>query len=379
MRASPCLYPFTNDRAFSFTRLRAPRFGGAGPACGPLYVAALAKTSLDHRISAMRVAILDDYQRVALSMADWSTLGAGVSVQPFHERIGNEDALAERLRTFDVIVAMRERTPFPASLIERLPALKLLVTTGRRNAAIDVATAAARGVTVCGTSTLAMPPVELTWGLILSLARHIPRESAAMRSGAWQSTIGIGLHGKTLGILGLGRLGADVARIGRAFGMDVIAWSQNLTREKTDPLGVELTDKDALFQRSDVVSIHLVLSERTRGLVGEREIASMKRSALLINTARGPIVNEHALIHALRHSLIAGAGLDVFDEEPLPPDHPLRRLENALLTPHLGYVTVENYRLAYGEAVDDIRAFLAGTPVRVLEPERAGSFPTRQI
>jgi len=314
-----------------------------------------------------RVAILDDYQGVALSMADWPSLGSGVAVHPFHERIGCEDELAERLRTFDVIVAMRERTPFPASLIDRLPSLKLLVTTGRRNAAIDVKAATARGVVVCGTATLATPPVELTWGLILSLTRHIPRESMAMRSGAWQTTIGIGLQGKTLGVIGLGRLGSDVARIGKAFGMDVIAWSQNLTREKTDALGIELVDKASLFRRSDVVTVHLVLSDRTRGIVGERELARMKPTALLINTARGPVVDEHALIHALRHSGLAGAGLDVFGEEPLPPDHPLRRLENVVLTPHLGYVTTENYRLAYGEAVEDIRAFLAGSPVRVIE------------
>jgi phosphoglycerate dehydrogenase-like enzyme len=313
-----------------------------------------------------RIAILDDYQRVALSIADWSSLGSGVSLHPFHERIGSEDELAARLRTFDVVVAMRERTPFPASLIERLPSLKLLVTTGRRNAAIDVKAATARGIVVSGTATLAMPPVELTWGLILSLARHIPRESIAMRSGAWQTTVGVGLHGKTLGVIGLGRLGSDVARIGRAFGMNVIAWSQNLTRETTDPLGVELVDKESLFRRSDIVSVHLVLSDRTRGIVGERELALMKPAAFLINTARGPIVDEHALIHALRHSVIAGAGLDVFDEEPLPADHPLRRLENVVLTPHLGYVTTENYRLAYGEAVEDIRAFLAGSPVRVI-------------
>ena len=314
----------------------------------------------------MRVAILDDYQRVALSMADWPSIGAGVSVHPFHERLGREDDLAERLRNFDAVVAMRERTPFPATLIERLPLLKLIVTTGRRNAAIDVQAAAARGVVVCGTSTLSPPPVELTWGLILSLARSIPRESAAMRAGAWQSTMGIGLHGKTLGVIGLGRLGTDVARIGRAFGMQVIAWSQNLTRDKTDAVGAELVAKDALFQRADIVTVHLVLGDRTRGIVGERELALMKPTALLVNTARGPIVDEHALIHALRHSVIAGAALDVFDEEPLPPDHPLRRLENALLTPHLGYVTTENYRLAYGQAVEDIRAFLAGAPVRVI-------------
>jgi phosphoglycerate dehydrogenase-like enzyme len=313
-----------------------------------------------------RIAILDDYQRVALSMADWSVLGAAVSVQPFHDRIASEDALAERLRNFDVIVAMRERTPFPGTLITRLPSLKLLVTTGRRNASIDVKAASARGVFVSGTSTLSAPPVELTWGLILSLARHIPRESAGMRNGSWQTTIGSGLHGKTLGVIGLGRLGTDVARIGKAFGMEVIAWSQNLTRETTEPLGVELVSKEALFQRSDVATVHLVLSDRTRGIIGERELRMMKPTALLINTARGPIVDEQALVHALRHSVITGAGLDVFDEEPLPVNHPLRRLENALLTPHLGYVTSENYRLAYGEAVDDIRAFLAGKPVRVI-------------
>ena len=326
-----------------------------------------------------RVAILDDYQRVALSMADWPALGAGVSIQPLHERIGTEDEIAERLRNYDVIVAMRERTPFPATLIDRLPSLKLIVTTGRRNAAIDVAAAAARGVVVSGTSMLATPPVELTWGLILALARHIPRESAAMRTGAWQSTIGVGLHGKTLGVIGLGRLGTDVARIGQAFGMKVVAWSQNLTRERTDALGIELVARDALFQRSDVVTIHLVLSDRTRGLVSSRELAMMKPAAFLINTARGPIVDEQALIHALRHSVIAGAALDVFDEEPLPAAHPLRRLENALLTPHLGYVTTDNYRLAYGEAVEDIRAFLAGTPIRVIQPEHAASVGTRQI
>lgn len=316
--------------------------------------------------SVTRVAILDDYQRVALSMADWSILGPGVSVQPFHDRIGSEDAVSERLRNFDVIVAMRERTAFPGTLIERLPALKLLVTTGRRNASIDVKAASAKGVVVSGTSTLATPPVELTWGLILSLARHIPRESAAMRDGSWQTTVGTGLHGKTLGVIGLGRLGTDVAKIGKAFGMHVIAWSQNLTRDITDPLGVELVSKQSLFERADVVTVHLVLSDRTRGLVGEQEIRSMRPTALLINTARGPVVDEQALIHALRRSVIAGAGLDVFDEEPLPRDHPLRRLENALLTPHLGYVTTENYRLAYGEAVDDIRGFLAGNPVRVI-------------
>jgi phosphoglycerate dehydrogenase-like enzyme len=319
--------------------------------------------------TATRVAILDDYQDVALSMADWASLGPAVSVQSFHEPLGGEEAIAARLRDFDVIVAMRERTPFPRALLERLPSLKLLVTTGRRNAAIDVKAAADRGVPVSGTSMQWMPPVELTWGLILALARNIPRESAAMRSGAWQTTIGVGLHGKTLGVIGLGRLGAEVARIGKAFGMDVIAWSQNLTTDTTGPLGVELVDKDSLFRRADVVTIHVVLSARTRGLVGDRELAAMKSTAFLVNTARGPIVDEAALMAALRGRRIAGAGLDVYDEEPLPVDHPLRRLDNIVLMPHLGYVTVENYREAYAQAVENIRSFLAGTPLRVLPAE----------
>jgi len=300
-------------------------------------------------------------------MADWASLGTGVSVETFHEPLGSADTIAERLRDIHVIVAMRERTPFPRSLLERLPSLKLLITTGRRNAAIDVKAAAERGVPVSGTSTLSTPPVELTWGLILALARKIPQESAAMRSGAWQTTIGVGLHGKTLGIIGLGRLGTEVALIGKAFGMHVVAWSQNLTSDITGPLGVELVDKDALFRRADVVTIHLVLSARTRGLVGDRELAAMKPDAFLINTARGPIVDEQPLLAALRSRRIGGAGLDVYDQEPLPADHPLRRLDNVVLTPHLGYVTVENYREAYGQAVENIRSFLAGTPLRVIQ------------
>ena len=318
-------------------------------------------------MSAIRVAILDDYQRVALSMADWACLGEGVQTHVFHEPFASENAAAQHLRDFDVVVAMRERTPFPRTLIERLTSLKLLITTGRRNAAIDIRAAADRGIPVCGTATLAMPPVELTWGLILALARKIPEEAQAMRAGAWQTTIGVGLHGKTLGIVGLGRLGRDVAKIGQAFGMHVVAWSQNLTAAVTEPLGVTLVDKLTLLQTADVISLHLVLSARTRHLIGEAELGAMKPTALLINTARGPIVDEAALLAALRGHRIAGAGLDVYDEEPLPTDHPLRRLDNVVLTTHLGYVTVENYREAYGQAVDDIRAFLAGTPVRVIQ------------
>jgi phosphoglycerate dehydrogenase-like enzyme len=317
----------------------------------------------------LRVAILDDYQDVALAMADWASLGQDVSVQAFRHPLGSEDAIAERLSDFDIIVAMRERTPFPASLLARLPSLKLLITTGRRNAAIDLKAAAARGVPVSGTATMPMPPVELTWGLILALARHIPEEAASMRHGTWQTTIGVGLHGKTLGVIGLGRLGSEVARIGTAFGMNVVAWSQNLTTETTGPLGVELVDKGALFRRADVVTIHVVLSARTRHLVGEGELGAMKPSAFLVNTARGPIVDERALLAALRTRRIAGAGLDVYDEEPLPADHPLRRLDNVVLTPHLGYVTVENYRVAYADAVENIRSFLAGTPLRVIHAQ----------
>jgi phosphoglycerate dehydrogenase-like enzyme len=317
----------------------------------------------------MRVAILDDYQDVALTMADWASLGAGISIQAFHEPLGAEDAVADRLHSFDIIVAMRERTPFPRSLLARLPSLKLLVTTGRRNAAIDIKAAAERGVPVSGTGMLSTPPVELTWGLILALARKIPQESAAMRGGAWQTTIGVGLKGKTLGVIGLGRLGSEVAQIGKAFGMQVVAWSQNLTSAITDPLGVERVDKHALFARADVVTIHLVLGPRTRGLVGADEFAAMKPTAFLVNTARGPIVDEQALLSALRTRRIAGAGLDVYDEEPLPVDHPIRRLDNVVLTPHLGYVTVENYREAYGQAVENIRSFLAGTPLRVITTE----------
>jgi len=316
-----------------------------------------------------RVAILDDYQRVAVSMADWASLGNSVTVESFHEPLGSEQAVAERLGQVDVIVAMRERTPFPRTLLERLPALKLLVTTGRRNAAIDVAAATERGVRVSGTSTLSTPPVELTWALILALARKITQESSAMRSGAWQTTIGVGLHGKVLGVIGLGRLGSEVAKIGKAFGMHVVAWSEHLTTERAAALDVERVDKKDLLQHADVVTIHLVLSPRTTGIIGAAEFDLMKPTALLVNTARGPIVDEQALVAALKNRRIAGAGLDVYDREPLPADHPLRALENALLTPHLGYVTSDNYREMYGQAVENIRAFLDGNPIRLIQTQ----------
>jgi phosphoglycerate dehydrogenase-like enzyme len=313
-----------------------------------------------------RVAILDDYQNVALSLADWKSLGPDVSVQAFHERLSGDDNLAQHLGDFQVIVAMRERTRFPRSLLERLPKLKLLVTTGMLNVAIDVKAAAALGIVVSGTALLTPPTAELTWGLIIGLARHIPQEAQHMRAGGWQTTIGAGLDGKVLGILGLGKLGGEVARVGRAFHMEVIAWSQNLTAEHASSLGATRVEKDELFERADFITIHLVLSKRTRGLVTARELALMKPEACLINTSRGPIVDERALIDSLANRKFAGAALDVYDEEPLPADHPLRKLDNVLLTPHLGYVTTENYRLCYGQAVEDIREFLAGHPIRVV-------------
>lgn len=314
----------------------------------------------------IQVAVLDDYQGVALATADWGSLGRDVRMHAFKEPFADAQDAAARLRDFDIVVAMRERTPFPRALLERLSRLRLLVTTGMRNAAIDVTAAAERGVLVCGTDMLPYPAAELTWGLILALARHIPREDRAVREGSWQTTLGIGLRGKALGVLGLGRLGGEVARIGKAFQMEVIAWSENLTAERAVALGAARVEKEELFRHADIVTIHLVLSARTRGLVGRAELAAMKPTAYLVNTSRGPIVDEGALLAALEGRRIAGAALDVYDREPLPPDHPLRRLDNVVMTPHLGYVTVENYRQAYGQAVEDIRAFLAGKPIRVL-------------
>jgi phosphoglycerate dehydrogenase-like enzyme len=315
-----------------------------------------------------RIAVLDDYQDAARRMADWSRLPAGAELAVFRDHVADLEAVAARLASFDVVVAMRERTPFPRALLERLPRLRLLVTTGMRNAAIDLQAAADRGVLVCGTGGLPYPTAELAWGLVLALARRIPREDRATREGRWQETVGLGLNGKTLGVLGLGTLGSRVARFGRAFEMDVLAWSQNLTAERAAEIGAVRVDRDELLARSDVVTIHLVLSERTRGLIGARELGLMKRTAYLVNTSRGPIVDEAALVRALRDGTIAGAGLDVYDEEPLPPDHPLRGLPNTVITPHLGYVTEETYRIFYGQALEDILAYLRGEPVRVLRP-----------
>lgn len=313
-----------------------------------------------------RVAILDDYQETALRLADWASLHPQAEITVLNSHIADREALAKRLHDCDAVVAMRERTPFRAALFERLPNLKLLVTAGMRNAAIDLEAAAARGVTVCGTDMLPYPTAELAWGLILAFARNIAREDRAMREGKWQTTIGTGLKGKTLGLLGLGKLGAQVGAIGKAFGMELIAWSQNLTAERATAAGARYVEKATLFAQADIISIHLVLGERTRALVKAEDLARMKQTAFLVNTSRGPIVEEAALVAVLAEGRIAGAAIDVYDNEPLPADHRLRRLANTVLTPHLGYVTEENYRLVYGQAVEAIAAYLAGAPIRVL-------------
>jgi len=314
----------------------------------------------------VRIALLDDYQGVAPSLADWSKLPEGSHVEAFRDHLKDEDAIAGRLAGYDVVVGMRERTPFPRSLLERLPNLKLLITTGGRNASFDVAAAKDRGVVVSGTRGLGAPTVDLTWGLILGLVRGIAKEDRSIREGGWQTTIGPGLEGKTLGIVGLGNLGSKVAAVGKALGMQLIAWSQNLTAERAEQSDARLVSKEQLFAEADVVTVHLVLSDRSRGLIGARELALMKSTGYLINTSRGPIIDEKALIETLENKRIAGAGLDVFDEEPLPANHPFRRLENTLLTPHIGYVTLDNYRAYYADVLEDILAFLAGNPVRTL-------------
>ncbi|MCY3672193.1 MAG: D-2-hydroxyacid dehydrogenase family protein [Alphaproteobacteria bacterium] len=313
-----------------------------------------------------RIAILDDYQGIAMQMADWDRLPDGCQVEVFHDHVADMAVLADRLRDFEIVCIMRERTPFRRDLISRLPKLRLLVTTGMRNASVDVAAAQEQGVTVCGTAGSAHTTPELTWGLILALQRHIPAEDRAMKAGAWQTTVGRGLAGATLGLLGLGRLGSEVARVGQAFRMNLIAWSQNLTAERAAEHGATRVEKDELFAQSDVLSIHTLLSKRTRGLVGARELALMKPSAVLVNTSRGPIVDEAALVDALRNRTIAGAGLDVYDTEPLPRGHLLSSLDNAVLTPHLGYVTRDTFAVMYPQTLECVQAWLAGSPVRVI-------------
>jgi phosphoglycerate dehydrogenase-like enzyme len=315
-----------------------------------------------------RCAILDDYQNVALSAADWSKVSGDLEIQVFNAHLGAADKVIAALQGFEIVCAMRERTAFPGDVIEKLPQLKLLITTGMRNASIDVAAAKARGVVVCGTPAVGSPTSGIAIGLMLELTRRIGYENARMKAGVpWQTTIGLDLEGLTLGVLGLGKLGARTARIAQAFGMKVIAWSQNLTPEKCQEAGVAYASKEDLFRQADIVSIHLVLSQRSRGLVGAKELALMKPSAYIINTSRGPIIEEAALLAALRRKTIAGAGLDVFDIEPLPADHPLRKRDNVVLTPHLGYVATQNYRAYFAGVVDDIRAFIDGKPVRVID------------
>ena len=314
----------------------------------------------------MRVAVLDDYQGVAREMAGWSSLGTDCEVTFFRDHLADLDLLVQRLKDFEIVVAMRERTPFPRALLEKLPRLRLLVTTGMRNASVDLAAARERGVVVCGTPGSAGTTGELTWGLILALFRQIPREDRLVREGKWQTTVGLGLAGKTLGIIGLGTIGSQVAKVGAAFNMEVIAWSQNLDAERASRAGAKRVERDELLARSDVVTIHLVLSERTRGLIGERELATMKPTAFLVNTSRGPIVDEAALAAALKKGTIAGAGIDVYDNEPIAPDHPLLSAPNTVLTPHLGYVTREGYSAYFRGAVEDIAAWRRGAPVRVL-------------
>ena len=312
------------------------------------------------------ITVLDDYQQVALRSADWSAVRQRFTVDVVHERLADERAVISRLADSAVVVAMRERTAFHASVLTALPTLRLLVTTGMRNAAIDLPAATSRGITVCGTSGSGNSVPELTIGMMIALTRNIVAEDAAVRAGRWQQHIGPGLAGSTLGVVGLGRLGVPVARLAQAFGMQVIAWSPNLTEERAAQHGVRAVSKAELFAESDIVTIHMPLSERSRGLVGAAEFATMKPSAYLINTSRGPIVDEGALGQALRDRRIAGAGLDVYDVEPLPADHPLLSAPNTLLLPHIGYVTTDGYRTWFAQVVEDILAWSDGRPVRVL-------------
>ena len=313
-----------------------------------------------------KIAILDDYHDVVLKWIDWSALPDDYQLERFTEPFADEDAAALAMQGFEIVVANRERTPFPSSLLKRLPDLKLLVTTNMRNLAIDMDAARDNGIMVCGTRVISGPAAEMTWALMLSLMKMIPKENATMHEGGWQTEFGHVVKGKTLGIVGVGKLGSLVARYGLAFEMKVIGWSENLTDERCAELGIQRVDKETIFRDSDVVTIHQLLSDRTRGLVGTHEISLMKPTAYLINTARGPIIDEGAMIDALREKRIAGAGLDVYDKEPLPKDHPLRKLDNVILTGHTSNLSRDNWGICYGEAVENIQAWLQGKPIRVL-------------
>ena len=315
-------------------------------------------------------AILDDYQSVATKTADWSPVSKDVNFKVYTEGLGGPDKVIAALKDCAVVCLMRERTLFGKDVIDALPALKLIVTSGMRNAAIDVAAAAARGIPVCGTESLGSPTAELAFGLILELARKIGIENARLKSGSrWQSTLGIDLYGKTLGIIGLGKLGTRVARIGNALDMKVVAWSQNLTAEKAKEGGATLVSKEELLRQSDFVTVHVQLSARTKGLIGAAELAMMKPTAFFLNTSRGPVADEKAIEAALRANKIAGAAIDTYNDEPLALDHPFRKLDNIVITPHLGYVTAENYKRFYGQMVENIRAWLDGKPIRVIQPK----------
>jgi phosphoglycerate dehydrogenase-like enzyme len=306
----------------------------------------------------MKIAILDDYQNVALRLADWSGIRKHAEIVVFNDHVADSSAVIERLRPFDVVCVMRERTPLPRDVLQQLPNLKLIASTGPRNAAIDTQAATDLGIAVTATGYESIPTIEFTWSLILASMRGVDREAASLRAGGWQTGLGSNLRGKTLSIVGLGNVGKEVARIGLAFGMKVIAWSQNLTEEKASAAGAILVDKQTLFRDADVVTVHVVLSGRTKGIIGQSEFALMKPTARLVNTSRGPIVDEAALIEALQAGRIAGAAIDVFDVEPLSPDHPFRKLENVLATPHIGYVTEDLYRTFYGEAAANIAKWL---------------------
>lgn len=316
-----------------------------------------------------RLAILDDYQDVAHGFADWAALEAeGVKVATFREPFASPEALVAALADATMVVAMRERSAFPREVLEKLPALQLLVSTGMANASIDVAAAADNGITVCGTPGSPNAAPELTWALLLAAARHLPAEENSLRAGAWQSTVGVELSGRTLGIVGLGKIGSRIAGYAQAFGMEVLAWSPNLTAEAASAAGAQLVSKAELFRLADVATLHLRLSPRSENTVGEAELRLLGPEGILVNTARGPLVNQDALIRALNEGWIRGAALDVFDTEPLPAGHPLLAAPNTVLSPHLGYVTQESYRQFYGGAFEDVTAWLAGSPVRTLTP-----------
>jgi phosphoglycerate dehydrogenase-like enzyme len=317
-------------------------------------------------MTTVRIAVIDDWQRVASDTVDWSPLAAVGQVEFLHDYPASTAQMQTRLAPYQVICVMRERTAFDEALLRGLPQLKLLVTGGMRNAALDLKTCAELGIQVCGTDSYKQAAPELTWALLMAMTRNLIAETASLRDGGWQVGLGGDLYGKTLGILGLGSIGQKVAQYGQAFGMRVIAWSENLTDERAAQAGVSRVSKQQLFEQADVLSVHLVLSERSRGIVDRQALAWMKPSALLVNTARGPIVDESALIEALQAKRLAGAALDVFSEEPLPPEHPFRRLPNVLATPHVGYVTANNYRLFFSQMIEDIQAWHAGQPIRLL-------------